>query len=67
MDDGIFSVAELRIMREAFDEMAERGETTRDHLARLVLIAARQHGAESPASLMAQVTLILHPDQGRPA
>lgn len=67
MDDGIFSVAELRIMREAFDAMADRGETTRDHLARLILIAARQHGAESSASLMAQVRLILHPEQRKPA
>ena len=59
MGDEIFSLAELRVLREAFDCLVDSCETTRDHLARLVLIAARRQGAKCARELVSQVQQIL--------
>ncbi|MDP2355480.1 MAG: hypothetical protein Q8M31_05405 [Beijerinckiaceae bacterium] len=56
--DGMFSAAEIRVMRQAFDVIAKQGGETRDSLAATVMRAA-QEDASDPEALICRVKLML--------
>jgi hypothetical protein len=64
-DNSSFSSNELRIMREAFDAIVQQGAARREHLARLIIRAAREHGADNSSRVIEQVQLMLNPAERR--
>jgi hypothetical protein len=57
-NEDVFCIAELKIMRDAFDKVVEQGCcTSRDEAARAVIRMAREHGCSSVAALVAMVQL----------